>query len=145
MSHVSHDDTALPIESKESMHRETDCWTETEKEKREGSVISFVKSMSEKSRRDSSRSNSLRTLRNFYSDGRDFGVKRGSGTVADTEERARLRLRSEGKQGQKHDIQDVLESQAKTKARLEPRRVDQAAAHHWTEQQRQSASMEKQN
>ena len=38
------------------------------------------------------------------------------------EERARLRLRAEGKRGQKHDMQDVLEPQAKTKARLEPRR-----------------------
>ena len=49
-------------------------------------------------------------------------VKRGSDAVADNEERARLRLRAEGKKGQKHDMQDVLESQAKTKARLEPRR-----------------------
>ena len=47
----------------------------------------------------------------------------GSDAVADNEEeRARLRLRAEGKQGQKHDIQDVLDPQAKTKVRLEPRR-----------------------
>ena len=32
VSHVSHDDIALQIESKESMHRETDCQTETERE-----------------------------------------------------------------------------------------------------------------
>ena len=44
-------------------------------------------------------------------------VKRGADTVADKEERARLRLGAEGKRGQKHDVQDVLESQAKTKAR----------------------------
>ena len=48
-------------------------------------------------------------------------VKRGSDAVADNEERARLRLRAEGKRGQKHDMQDVHETQAKTKARLEPR------------------------
>ena len=45
----------------------------------------------------------------------------GSNAVADNEERARLRLRAEGKRGQKHDVQDVLEFQAKTNARLEPR------------------------
>ena len=33
-----------------------------------------------------------------------------------------LRIRAEGKRGQKHNLQDVLEPQAKTKARLEPRR-----------------------
>ena len=49
-------------------------------------------------------------------------VIRGSDAVADNEERAHLRLRAEGKQGQKHDIQDVLDPQAKTKVRLEPRR-----------------------
>ena len=48
-------------------------------------------------------------------------VKRGQNAVGGTEERARLRLRAEGKRGQKHDIQDVLEPQAKTKVRLEPR------------------------
>ena len=42
-------------------------------------------------------------------------VKRGSDAVADTEERARLRLRAD-------DMQDVLEPQAKTRARLERRR-----------------------
>ena len=47
-------------------------------------------------------------------------VKRESDAVADKEERARLRLGSEGKRGQKHDVQDVLEPQATTKARLEP-------------------------
>ena len=31
VSHVSHDDFALQIESKESMHRETDCLTERER------------------------------------------------------------------------------------------------------------------
>ena len=42
-------------------------------------------------------------------------VKRGSEAVADNEERARLRLRAEGKRGKKHDVQDVLEKRAKTK------------------------------
>ena len=41
--------------------------------------------------------------------------------VADDEERANLRLRDEGKRCQKHDMQDVLEPQAKTKLRLEPK------------------------
>ena len=49
-------------------------------------------------------------------------AKRGSDDVADNEERARLRLRAEGQRSQKHDMQDVLETQAKTRARLEPRR-----------------------
>ena len=49
-------------------------------------------------------------------------VKRGSDAVANTEERARLRLRAEGKRGQKHDMQDELEPQTNSKASLEPRR-----------------------
>ena len=49
-------------------------------------------------------------------------VKSGSDVVADNEERARLRLRAEGKRSQKHDIQDVLQKQAKTKTRLELKR-----------------------
>ena len=55
-------------------------------------------------------------------------VKRGSDAVADTQERARLRLRAEGKRGQKHEKQDVLEPQAKTRARLESRRGWRAKA-----------------
>ena len=50
VSHVSHDDFALQMESKESMHRETDCWTARERKKeeekkrkeREGSLISVA-------------------------------------------------------------------------------------------------------
>ena len=42
--------------------------------------------------------------------------------VANDEERARLRLRAEGKRVQKHDMEGVLEPQAKTKVRLEPKR-----------------------
>ena len=53
-----------------------------------------------------------------------MSVKRGSNAAADSDGRARLRLRAEGKRIQKHDIQDVLEPQAKTKAGLE-RRTDQ--------------------
>ena len=49
-------------------------------------------------------------------------VQRGADAAADNEERARLRLRAEGKVGQKRDMQDDLEPQPKTKARLEPRR-----------------------
>ena len=48
-------------------------------------------------------------------------AQRGSDAVADNEERARLRLRAEGKRGEKHDMQDVLEHQVKMKARLELR------------------------
>ena len=33
VSHVSHDDFALQKESKEGMHRETDCQTERERER----------------------------------------------------------------------------------------------------------------
>ena len=54
--------------------------------------------------------------------GESASVKRGADAVADNEERARLRLTVDGKRGQKHDIQDVLEPQAKKKARLEPGR-----------------------
>ena len=50
--------------------------------------------------------------------GEPASVKRGADAVADSEERARLRPRAEGKRGQKHDTQDVVEPQAWTKARL---------------------------
>ena len=43
-----------------------------EREEREGSVISVVKSMSKKNRRNSSRSHSLQTCREFYSVERDL-------------------------------------------------------------------------
>ena len=55
----------------------------------------------------------------------------GADAVADEEERARLRLRAEGKRHQKHDIQNVLDPQAKTKARLEP----------WRGQKRESTQL----
>ena len=49
-------------------------------------------------------------------------VKRGAVVEADDEERARLKRKSVGKRGQRHDMRDILETQAKTRARLEPRR-----------------------
>ena len=55
-------------------------------------------------------------------------VKRGSDAAADDEERARLRVRAEGKRGQEHERQDALEPQVKTRARLEPRRGRRAKA-----------------
>ena len=68
-------------------------------------------------------------------------VKRGSDAVADNEERARLRLSAEGQRGQKHDVQDVQEPQAKTRARLEPRWVRSVKAHNlsqiWRKRSRQ--------
>ena len=69
-------------------------------------------------------------------------VKRGSDAVADNEERARLRLRAAGKRGQKHDMQDVLEHQTKTRARLEPRRSQkcestQPVSQNWRKMSRQ--------
>ena len=54
--------------------------------------------------------------------GESASVKRRADAVVDNEERVRLRLRAEGERGQTRDMQDVLENQAKTKARLEPRR-----------------------
>ena len=63
VSHVS------PGESKDRMHRET---VARQREEREGSVISAVKSMSKKSQRNSNRSNSLQTHREFYSDEREI-------------------------------------------------------------------------
>ena len=59
--------------------------------------------------------------------GASASKKLGSHVVADDEERARLRLGTEGKRGQKHDMQDVLEPQFKTKARLDPRRGQKRA------------------
>ena len=49
-------------------------------------------------------------------------VTRGPDAVADNEERATLRLQAEGKRGQKHDFKTFWNLEAKTKARLEPRR-----------------------
>ena len=49
-------------------------------------------------------------------------MKCGADAVTDKEERARLQVRAGGKRGQKYVIQDVLEFQVETKARLEPRR-----------------------
>ena len=48
--------------------------------------------------------------------GESASVKRGADDVADGEERARMRFRAEGKRGQTHDMQDVLETQAKAGA-----------------------------
>ena len=45
-------------------------------------------------------------------------VKRGAEAVLDNEEGGRLRPRAKGKRGQKHDVQDVLEPQAKTKTKV---------------------------
>ena len=69
VSHASQYEFPLQGESKDSMHRETDCWTERERKEREGSVISVVKSMSKKIRRNSIRSHSLQSLGKFNSDG----------------------------------------------------------------------------
>ena len=67
LSHVSHG------ESKDSMHRETVArQRERETQEREGSVISVAESMSKKSRRNSIRSHSLQTHREFYSDERNL-------------------------------------------------------------------------
>ena len=71
VSHVSHGDFALQRESKESMPRETVA-RQREREEREGSVISVAESMSRKSRRNSTRSHSLQTHREFHSDERDL-------------------------------------------------------------------------
>ena len=67
VSNVSHG------ESKDSMHRGTVAGQrKREKEEREGSVISVAESMSKKSRRNSIRSHSLQTHREFYCDERDL-------------------------------------------------------------------------
>ena len=71
VSHVSHYDFALQIESKESMHRETDCLTE----RKEGKRIFCDKCSKvdvKENRRNSTRSHSLQTHREFYSDERDL-------------------------------------------------------------------------
>ena len=66
VTHASHGEFLLQGESKESMHRETAA-RQREREEREGSVISVAESISRKSRRDSIRSHSLQTHREFYS------------------------------------------------------------------------------
>ena len=67
VSHVSHG------ESKDIIHRETVArQRKKEREEREGSVISVAESMSKKSRRNSFKSHSLQTHREFYSDERDL-------------------------------------------------------------------------
>ena len=71
VSHVSHGDFALQREIQESVPRETVA-RQREREEREGSVISVAESMSRKSRRNSTRSHSLQTHREFYSDERDL-------------------------------------------------------------------------
>ena len=72
VSHVSHGEFTLQIETKESMQSGNRCWTEMEREDREGSVTSVAESMPKKSRRNSIRGLSLQTYRKFYSDERDL-------------------------------------------------------------------------
>ena len=57
--------------SNERMPRES-VRRQREREEREGSVISVAESMSKKSRRNSTRSHSLQTHRQFFSDERDL-------------------------------------------------------------------------
>ena len=61
VSHVSHDNFALQIESKESMHRETDCQTERKKGKRRFCNQCCIVDVEEKST-EQYRSHSLQTL-----------------------------------------------------------------------------------
>ena len=70
VSHVFHGDFPLQNESQENMPRETVA-RQREREEREGSVISVAESMSGKSRRNSTGSNSLQTHIEFSSDERD--------------------------------------------------------------------------
>ena len=75
VSHVSQNYFCIQVESKESMHRETDCWTERERERKEGKrrfCDQCCKPMTKKNRRNNIRGHSLQTLRKFYSDGRDL-------------------------------------------------------------------------
>ena len=64
VSHVSHSEFALQREIPESMPRETVA-RQREREEREGSVISVAEWMSRKSRRNSFRSHSLQTHREY--------------------------------------------------------------------------------
>ena len=70
--------------------------------------------------------------------GESPSAKRGTFAGADGEERARLRLRSEGKRGQKHDMEDIVELKAKAKARLEPRRSVKGHNFSWIWRRRKS-------
>ena len=70
VSHGFHGNVALQRESKESMPRETVA-RQREREEREGFVVSVAESMSKKSRRNSTRSHSLQTHKEFYSNERD--------------------------------------------------------------------------
>ena len=69
VSQVSRGDIAFQKESKESLTRETEG-KQREREERDGSVISVGESR--KSRRNSTRSHSRQTHREFYSDERDL-------------------------------------------------------------------------
>ena len=71
VSQFSRGDIVLPKGSKESLTRKT-MERQREKEERAGSVISIGESMSRKSRRDSTRSYSYQTHKEFYSDERDL-------------------------------------------------------------------------
>ena len=71
VSHVSHGEFALQRERSPRKHASGNrC--QREREEREGSVISVAESMSRKSRRNSIRSRSLQTHRDFFSDIRDL-------------------------------------------------------------------------
>ena len=71
ISQISRGDIALQTESKESLTRETEgnqrMWRD-----RDSSVMSVGESMSRRSRRNSTRSHSHQTYREFYSDDRDL-------------------------------------------------------------------------
>ena len=69
VSHVSHDDFALQIARK---HSSGNRLPDSEREEREGSVISAAESLSKKSRLNSIGRHSLQTHRKFYSDERDL-------------------------------------------------------------------------
>ena len=68
---ISRGDIALQKESKDSLTRETEGMQGMRRD-RDGSVISIGESMSRRSRRNSTRSHSHQTHREFYSDERDL-------------------------------------------------------------------------
>ena len=53
-------------------------------------------------------------------------MKREADAVTDNGERARLRLKTEGKRDQKHETHDVFDPQVRMKVRLEPTGVRKA-------------------
>ena len=135
VSHVSHGEFALPRESKESMPRETVA-RQREREGREGSVISVAESMSRSSRRNSTRSQSLQTHREFFSDERDLPehLERRAAVLGETSAQRKLYLTEYDMEIQNLERRNSEYRLFKSQRELESQRRQQLKASQWAEQ-----------